>query len=303
MSLRHQVQSIVYVDSGSQDDSVIFARALNVETIVLDRTMPFSAARARNVGLDALLVREDLDYVQFVDGDCTVEVGWIDKASEKLDADLTIGLVTGWRTELDPRRNVFHAMCEVEWHRPSGDVTVCGGDMMVRVSAFRAAQGFNPRIIAAEDEEFCIRLSGMTGLRIYRLPCIMTRHDINMSSFQQWWKRHVRAGHGFAQVGSLHPAHFQRERRKVWFYGTVLPFTALMATGTGHWLFTSLPALIYGISWARTGRGLQKQGLTSRQAFHQAAYLVISKLPNLQGMLTFYLRSILSESPRLIEYK
>ena len=37
---------VVYVDSGSQDDSVAFAKSLGVATVVLDLAIPFTAARA-----------------------------------------------------------------------------------------------------------------------------------------------------------------------------------------------------------------------------------------------------------------
>ena len=41
---------VVYVDSGSSDDSVQRARDLGADVEVLDMTVPFSAARARNEG-------------------------------------------------------------------------------------------------------------------------------------------------------------------------------------------------------------------------------------------------------------
>ncbi|MEO0678525.1 MAG: hypothetical protein AAFZ02_13325, partial [Pseudomonadota bacterium] len=47
------------------------ARALGAEVVELDLAIPFTAARARNAGFRALLARApELDFVQFVDGDC-----------------------------------------------------------------------------------------------------------------------------------------------------------------------------------------------------------------------------------------
>ena len=69
---------VVYVDSGSSDDSVAFARALGVVVVELDRDRPFTAARARNAGFAALAQDGALpNLVQFVDGDCTVQDGWL----------------------------------------------------------------------------------------------------------------------------------------------------------------------------------------------------------------------------------
>ena len=44
---------IVYVDSASTDGSVDFARSMGAVVVQLDLTMPFTAARARNAGLEA----------------------------------------------------------------------------------------------------------------------------------------------------------------------------------------------------------------------------------------------------------
>ena len=71
-SLVPQVAHLVYVDSGSQDDSVAFARSLGATVVELGTETPFTAARARNAGFEALMGLAELDFVQFIDGDCTV---------------------------------------------------------------------------------------------------------------------------------------------------------------------------------------------------------------------------------------
>lgn len=303
-SLTRQVEHVVYVDSGSRDDSVTFAQSLGIETVALDTSVPFSAARARNAGFDALLAKQNLDYVQFVDGDCGVEPGWIEAARETLDNDPTIGIVTGWRTELAPNRNIYHAMCEVEWHRLPGDIQACGGDLMVRVEAFRTAGGFNPWLVVAEDEEFCLRLTRCTGLRVHRIPRVMTRHDIHMSRFGQWWQRQVRTGHGYAEVGRMYPGHFWREQVRVWIYGLLLPLLGLGGILAAEWWLLALVGPAYILSWTRTAVGLcRATGMTWGNAMRQAAYLTLSKLPNFQGMFIFYARQMRGGAKHLIEYK
>ena len=123
-SLVGQCDRIIYVDSGSTDGSVAFARGIGAIVVDLDRSVPFTAARARNEGFAALQAGGLTDYVQFVDGDCRVEPGWIAAGRTTLDAQSTMGIVTGWRTETEPHRNVYHEMCEVEWHRPPGGYPV-----------------------------------------------------------------------------------------------------------------------------------------------------------------------------------
>src|SRR3569623_3217603 len=70
----HGIAHIVYVDSGSTDGSQAYARSRGVTVVELPVPPNFTAARARNAGIEALLnAAPDLTTIQFVDGDCTVE--------------------------------------------------------------------------------------------------------------------------------------------------------------------------------------------------------------------------------------
>ena len=298
-SLSGQGLRLVYVDSGSTDGSVAAARAAGAEVVELDTMTPFTAARARNAGFAAL--SPDLpDAVQFIDGDCIVAPGWIDRAAAALRADDSIGLVTGWRWEIHPEASVYNALCDHEWHRPAGEITACGGDMLLRVSAFQGVGGFDGTIIASEDEEFCQRLR-KAGWRLIRLAEPMTRHDAAMRTFGQWWQRAVRSGHGFAQVGELHPGYFARERARVWVYGLALPLLAV----AGLFWFPLLVGVLsaYAMSYAKTVQGLRTSGMDTRSALHQAIFLSLSKFPNLIGMLTYKLRKWRGSTMQIIEYK
>ena len=79
-TVKNQVQSVVYVDSGSTDGSVKLARSLGVSVVELDLSVPFTAARARNAGFEYLLqIEPSVEFVQFVDGDCLIVEGWLEK--------------------------------------------------------------------------------------------------------------------------------------------------------------------------------------------------------------------------------
>lgn len=309
-SVQAQVARIVYVDSGSSDDSVAHARSLGIDVVELDTSVPFTAARGRNAGFMALHSSGQMpDFVQFIDGDCLLAPNWISAALAHVSDRPELGIVTGWRSEIDRNRSVYNAMCDFEWHRPAGPIEACGGDMMVRAPAFHALKGFNPQVIAAEDDEFCARLR-KSGLRIERLPLSMTRHDAAMTRFSEWWRRSVRSGHGFGQVGDLHPDHFRPERRRVWLYGLILPLvflTGLTLTLLGKVLAgTVLMVAVlagYKLSWLRTVQGLVRSGLPLREAMHHGLYLSLSKFPNLIGMLTYLARRWQRRDMNIIEYK
>src|SRR5689334_13166902 len=174
---------IVYVDSGSTDGSVTLARSLGVDVVELDLSIPFTAARARNAGFEHLLrACPDLEFVQFVDGDCEIVDGWLTKAEEFLREHPEFAVVTGRRRERFPGASVYNRICDIEWHTPVGEMHWCGGDTMMRASALRQVNGFDPAFIAGEEPELCVRLRDK-GWKIYRLDAEMTSHDADMHHF------------------------------------------------------------------------------------------------------------------------
>ncbi len=297
-----QARRVVYVDSGSTDGSIEAAKLAGAEVVQLDLSIPFTAARARNAGFEALDSSGPTpELVQFVDGDCALVDGYIDQARQHLLADDGLALVTGWRGEIDRDGSVYNQLCDFEWRRPAGPMLACGGDMLVRAKAFRQVGGFDPTVIAAEDDEFCTRLR-KAGWRLERIPSEMTRHDAAMMQFSQWWQRAVRTGHGFAQVGFLHPDYFVIERRRVWIFALVVPVLALILALISPFLGL-LPLGMYPMSFWRTLKGLKAEGLPKREARNHAALIVLSKFPNLIGMIIFHWRRLRQAQMRIIEYK
>ncbi len=296
-ALTAQVRSVVYVDSGSTDDSVAAAQAAGARVVCLDMSVPFSAARARNAGFDAL---DPQGYVLFIDGDCALDPGFLAPAIAHLDANPDTALVTGWRRETAPGDSLYNRLCDWEWHRPAGPIASCGGDILVRAKAWRQAGGQNPALIAGEDEEFCLRL-GAAGWQMTRLPVTMTHHDAHMMRFGQWWARATRAGHAFAQIGTLFPDHWRAERRRTLVYALALPALTAGATAT---LGPAglLPLLAYPYNLARSARALARDGVTDRR-LALAGLLVLSKLPNMIGMARFWARRARGAHMTLIEYK
>ncbi|PSL19180.1 glycosyltransferase [Shimia abyssi] len=301
-SLTQQNVPIVYVDSGSRDGSVDAATSAGALVVELDTQRPFTAARARQAGVDALREKGDLpEFLQFVDGDCAVVPGWIDAAVAALSGDTRLGLATGWRSEIHPERSVYNALCDFEWHGPAGEIDVCGGDMMVRSAAFEDIGGFDTVMIACEDFDFCLRM-GKAGWGLRRLPQDMTRHDADMTRFSQWWQRAVRAGHGYGEAAARHPGRFRRELLRAWVYGAVLPVLGLVGLVANCWLLAVVLAA-YLLNFIRTSKGLQNAGLSAQAARAHGALITLSKLPNLLGLLKYYRRRMTGQDMRIIEYK
>jgi glycosyltransferase involved in cell wall biosynthesis len=296
----------VYVDSGSTDGSPELARSLGAHIVSLDLTVPFTAARARNAGLDTLLtIVPDIEYVQFVDGDCDVDSAWLSVAEVFLDSQSDVAVVCGRRRERFPEASVYNRLCDLEWDTPIGDAPACGGDAMMRVAALKAVGGYRPDLIAGEEPELCVRLRE-TSYRIVRLDSEMTRHDAAMRRFAQWWARNVRAGHAFAEVSWLHRNSpfgiWRRETRSNWFWGAVVPLVALILApltwGISLAMFGVYPFLMF-----RVYRGRRRRGDDARISGVFAFYCVLSKFPQALGQIRYWRNRTLGRRNRLIEYK
>jgi len=300
-SLAGRVARLVYVDSGSTDGSAAAARARGAEVVDLDLARPFTAARARNAGLDRLRETGARPvHVQFVDGDCSVVPGWIETARAFLDSHPEVAAVCGRRRERHPEASVYNRLCDWEWDTPVGEAKACGGDALIRTDALEGIGGYRDDVIAAEDDEMCQRLR-KAGWKIWRIDAEMTMHDAALLQFKPWWRRALRAGHGFAQVGDLHPGHFDAARRRTLLWGGAMPLMAL--AGMIWWWPLAVAVLaLYAISWLRILRRFRAWGM-GRQAGFGAALMVLSKFPGLQGMALWYWRRVRHRTATIIEYK
>ena len=301
-SLRGQVGRIIYVDSGSTDGSIDAARDAGAEVIALDMALPFSAARARNAGLQAL-TGDPPALVQFIDGDCSLQPGWLPRAASFMQENPDIAVICGRRRELFPQASIYNLLCDWEWDTPIGEAAACGGDALIRHDALAAIGGYRDDVIAAEDDEMCQRLRA-AGWRIWRLDEEMTLHDAAITRLSQFWRRAVRAGHGFSQLGALHAGYFLAECRRALFWAVLLPAAALViGLAFSPALGVLGAAALYGASIARTAMRLQRAGFAPGQALHASALLMLSKFANLRGMALYHWRRLRGASATIIEYK
>ena len=292
-----RVDAIVYVDSGSSDDSVREAEKLGAEVVELDLSQPFTAARARNAGLDRLrAIAPTARYVQFLDGDCVIRSQWLQTAKSYLDAHPENAVACGRRRERFPEASLWNRLIDLEWDAPPGPAKACGGDALMRISALDAVGGFNPGLIAGEEPELCVRLRA-AGWKIERLAVEMTWHDAAMTRFSQWWARARRAGHAAAEGMALHGApperHGVRATLRAVVWGGVLPVGIVAGALITPWMLVA--CLVYPMQFLR----LALRSDDSVQAF----FLVLAKFPEAQGVGDYWLNRLRGRQRALIEYK
>ena len=300
--------STVYVDSGSSDDSVAIASHYASHVVELDGSKPFSAARARNEGFQTLVDRHPrIKYVQFIDGDCTLSLGWIEAAAPEFDKDPRLAAVTGHLLERNPNESSYNRLCAMEWKSPVGEITsfgAFGGISMIRVSVLQEVGGFNPEVIAGEEPELAVRMSG-AGYKIQKIDHEMAVHDANIMHFSQWWRRAVREGHSIGHRvhlgGHTSTQDNIKEQKSVWFWGLILPLVILVALAPtkGGSLLLLAGYLILGYRIFRYSRG---QGDPPRDAILYARFIVLGKFANVVGLMKFYLNRR-GRRYEIIEYK
>lgn len=282
-----EAKCVVYVDSGSSDGSVIWARDNGVHVIQLDAAKPFTAARARNAGFQYLnLTDQNLAYVQFIDGDCELDKQWPQAAIKCLDARPELAAVCGRTRERFPNMSVFNWLCDVEWDVAPGEARAFAGAVMIRSSALRDVGGYRDDLIAGEEPELSVRLRA-AGWRIWRLRSEMILHDAAMTRFGQWWRRAVRAGYAFAQGAHLHGAppehHWVWESRRAWLWGVWLPLCCLVISVT--WAPWGLATwLVYPVQMLRQ---IVRNSGTLNDRAKLAFFQVLARFPEAEGQFQF----------------
>lgn len=299
---------VVYVDSGSTDGSIAIAKPLVDSVLELDSSSPFSAARARNEGFERLMeLFPTVQFIQFVDGDCVLYDGWLEAAKQSMLSDAKRAVTIGHLQECSPDISVYNRLCAMEWKSPPGDLKnfgALGGILMVRVDVFRALNGFKANVIAGEDSEFGVRLS-LAGYRVTKIDHDMALHDANMTTFGQWWKRAVRAGHAIGQRAHLNGKTAVKdcvqERKSTLFWGVLLPLLALLLlipTG-GASIFILMAYFVLGLKVYLFRRN---QNESISDAIVYTKFIVLGKFANGLGLLKFYFNRF-KQRYEIIEYK
>ncbi|MGF1479058.1 MAG: glycosyltransferase family 2 protein [Cyanophyceae cyanobacterium] len=297
---------IVYVDSGSTDGSPARAESLGVKVIHLDMSLPFTMARGRNAGFDDLTEHNsELEYVQFIDGDCELLPGWLEAAQTALDENQQLAIACGRRRERFPEASPYNRLADMEWNTPIGEAKACGGDALMRIWAIQEVNGFNPTLICGEEPEMCIRLRNR-GWKIQRLNVDMTLHDAAMTKVSQWWKRSIRGGwaiaEGVAMYGNSPEQYMRREHLSGWLWGALLPITALMLLPFTFGVSLLLLVAYLLLGW-RIYRHRCEYGDSPQHAKTYAFWCVLSKLPQVIGQSRYWLTQWRGQPATLIEYK
>jgi cellulose synthase/poly-beta-1,6-N-acetylglucosamine synthase-like glycosyltransferase len=295
---------IIYVDSGSTDDSLKTAEAAGARVIALHPERP-TAALGRNAGWRAA----SGEYILFLDGDTVLHPDFAVAALAALRQRGDVAAVCGHRREIDPNQSIYTRVFDLDWIFPLGEDIFFGGDVLIRRAALEAVGGYDPALIAGEEPELCGRLRA-AGWKNLRIDHPMTGHDLAMTRWREYWRRGERTGHAVAEVSrrfggtadSLWAGASRATSLRALFW-ILSPLAALVLAlllrsfwPVGLWLLLAL-VLVARTAW--------KYRWKTRSPYTLALYAVhshLQQIPMFVGQVRFWRDARRGRQRGLIEY-
>ena len=295
---------VIYVDSGSTDESLALAAELGARVIALQPERP-SAALGRNAGWRAARGATIL----FLDGDTILDPEFVVKSLLDL-AGPKVAVVWGHRREIHPEQSVYNRVLDLDWIYAPGFTLYCGGDALFRQSILAQTGGFDETLIAGEEPELCRRIAAL-GQLILHVDRPMTGHDLAITRWQQYWKRSTRAGHAYAEVSERLRASGQTfwegEAKRNRNRALTLVGLALAGPILSIVLHLVLPLLLVLLFFAAIAlRSAWKSRWKSKDGFTLLLYGVHSHLqqvPIYWGQVQYRRNRRKGKRVRLLEYK
>lgn len=304
-STKGQAKYVIYSDSGSTDGSAEHARSVGVEVTVIER--PYNQPRGRNAGFRRLLELDpNLKYVFFMDGDCLLVPGFLERARQELENNPTLAAVCGRRLELKPHDTPYNTVVHLEWNTPVGSRD-CGGDVLMRVDVMKQVGGYQEGMVSGEDFEICHRMRKL-GFETLRIEADMTKHDVALKSFKKWWWRHARGGYSFAHLTALNLDNPDWTKIKLigsaMLWGLAVPFGAVVLAPVTLGASLSSYAAANGVLFYRIRKHRIKDLHDDpSDASTYATYILIGKFAEVHGIAWFLWRYLRGEGITYFDYK
>lgn len=291
--------TIIYVDGGSDDDSISIAQSVNsVQTISLDMVHP-TPGSGRNAGWKC----GSAPLVQFLDSDTILDPDWLLTGVTALQPDA--GAVSGKRLEINADKSVYNWIGSLEWNGEPGYTDCFGGDVLIRRTVLEETGGYDEILVGGEDPELSRRVHLM-GWKLLQLNNAMTYHDLAMKTVSQYWKRAYRSGYGFAAVvdklaknpGSFWKKEFRRilvrgggsilllSTALIFFIFKPLPSFSIYA---GLLLFTLAIVLLLFPRLFRVNYFQHDKKISRKQAIIYAWHCSLVVIPDIFGVARYYL--------------
>jgi glycosyltransferase involved in cell wall biosynthesis len=244
------VLSSLVVDNGSSDRTSDIATASKVTVLKITGCNP---AKARNIGAR----NTQSDVIVFVDADCVLPKGWLEKGVQFLEQEDCVGFGAAqaippkgspwveriWVDSIVPQKQIEHE--KAAW--------LPAFNLMVWREAFEAVGGFDESLETCEDSDLSFRLSSRGALwKDYRFP---VRHLGESQTLSQFLRREMWRSRGNLS-SAMKRGTTMNEVVSIFvpiFYVVLFVLTIGMAVGlpwtspTGRFIFGGLVVLTVGV--------------------------------------------------------
>jgi len=292
---------LIYVDSGSVDNSIQIIQKNNIDYIEINE--PYSAAKARNKGFEYLTKKySDIQYIMFVDSDCSVEEEWCLSAVSTLENEDELGIVCGSTVESYPEKSKYNILCHLEWQKITGEISATGGIFMIKKHVFNKVNGFNENLSCGEEADLCAKVLQLDK-KIKKMEGVMCYHDAQIYTFSKWAKRCVRGGYAVGLGIKYYPEIAKKESIRscikilLWNF---IYFLMLVFLFFQNFVLFGLLFLMIMVSITKTVKFRQN---TFQNSFDDSfIYALFTKID--KPFMGFgFIKSILDNKSKLIEYK
>lgn len=272
---------VIFVDGGSQDDSIGLARQTGVDQ-VLGGERQRKAAENRNLGMR----HARGEYVQFLDGDMAIHPGWPGRALSFLEEHPEAAIVAGRLEEAN--HNLWFRAMQLDWTPETGVVESCGGGAMHRRAVLDKMGGFPEDVAYGEEPYLCWRIRNELGMQVHQLDELMAYHDLGFSGLRDYWRRCARAGATYAEIAVRCAASndrlwFAKAFNNVGWAVAILAGAVLLCVGP-WWMRVAVLAAAGAVLVRKSVQTLRK-GQPLPVALAYAVHTYFAKLPLAYGQL------------------
>lgn len=166
-SIKQLTDNIIYVDSNSTDNSIQIAKDNNIDKIIKLNSNYYSATLGRFVGAKHVKTK----YIQFLDGDMTVENDWIKFAIDKLEKEDELAAVLGFKKVYNTNFENYFLLQDEKEYEPD----YMGGAFCIKTDIYNDIGGFDLKLPAEEERDLYVRIKH-NGFKVKYLHNLMASH-------------------------------------------------------------------------------------------------------------------------------
>jgi hypothetical protein len=173
-SIKKITNNIIYIDSNSIDGSIKIAQKNNIRKIIKINSNYHSATLARFIGARHVKTK----YIQFLDGDMTVEKDWIKLAITRLESNNSIAAVLGFKRVFSENFESYILLKDKEEFEPD----YMGGAFCINAKKYRLAGEFDIDLPAEEERDLYVRIKHNKNKVVYLNSLMASHFDFKSSN-------------------------------------------------------------------------------------------------------------------------